>query len=261
MRDDVRVGRELELAEDPREPFEGVAQEALVAAGVGAAVSGPAGALVGFAQPFLVRLAQLAHAEIKGADQRADAVYLIAQHDSGLEPEPFFERCAATSFTRQLVGTARDGAAGSPYPERIVALGKLLSEGVLSEDDDTLDNAQQMSDAVSSLERAHIRTMLLFIDGQHEREYGGWLRLTLTWEQLVDRGPALKKSLSRLLAVLEREGLVYRETVASLADDNGLPERDYTGAMWRITDFGIEALARLRQVGEGPNALVPPAPS
>jgi hypothetical protein len=231
-------------------PFAGVTRDAIAAAAVGFTFGGPAGGLVGGLTPFAIRLAALSQAEFDGGRDRAVAAWEVAAREVGQAPDVLVRRAEANPDRRHLGYSVGEAASQSRYPERIVALGRALSTGLLTEDSAVLDDEQQMVDALAVIERPHLvlLTSLLHIEQLGDGDVS-WVPLTLNWEELQERVPELKRSLPRLLATVQREGLVRLDTVSVVAPDSGRPEREYPGAFWRLTPFGLEALARLRQAG------------
>jgi hypothetical protein len=230
-----------------REPWQGMGPD-LLAEGAVAALSlglaGPSAALAVFT-PIFKRSFELAQAERRRRIERAEEMWLHASNTSGRDPLDLIEVADADDDRRHLAYTAGDAAATSRYPERIRALGKALAEGLLAEDDAVLDYQQQVIDALSSVDRPHLAILQAMTTTE---SLGGGLTLSeptgYTWQGLKEKLPGYRPALRRLLATLEREGLVEVE--------NGT----YPGGTlpsWHPSDFGQDVLARLTAIGGAAN--------
>jgi hypothetical protein len=93
-----------------------------------------------------------------GGRERAEAAWAVAAHEIGEAPEALVSgrgrrRPPAPGYS---VG---ETASRSRYPARLVALGRALATGLLSEDDTVLDHEQQTVDALAEIERPHLVLM------------------------------------------------------------------------------------------------------
>lgn len=222
---------------------------------VGFAFGGPLGAIAGALVPVAERLAKLSFRELRvsheeAREERAKAAWLIAAKDVGDDAERLLEAASADADRRHLAYSASEGAAEARYPARIVALGRALASGLLATDSASLDHEQQVVDALAAIDRPHIVLLHDFVNVEGSTTEPVFVRRTLSWPNIQRFGSAYGSSLPRLLATLEREGLVHTQTVATLAEDDGTPTgHDRAGTFWQITDFGYEVLDRLWQAG------------
>jgi hypothetical protein len=239
-----------------QKPFEGVGSDAVAGAAVGFAFGGPVGAVAGALVPVAERLTRLSLREIRVAHQearqdRAKAAWLVAGKNAGDEIEQLVEAAAADADRRHLAYSVTEGAAESRYPARIVALGRALASGLLASDVASLDHEQQVVDTLAQIERPHIVLLHDLVNVEGTAREPVFVRRTLSWSQIAQFGASYGSSLPRILASLEREGLVHTSVVAVPGSDDGPPlnAHDRAGTYWQISDFGYEVLERLWQAG------------
>ncbi|MGW1341380.1 hypothetical protein ACWCOV_10035 [Kribbella sp. NPDC002412] len=241
------------------EPFAGLVPETLAEAGIGFATGGPIGAAVGAVKPFVTRLIKLSAAELRSGDERVATTWRAAADSSHLDLVDLVDR-AMSDPDRQFLGySASEAARYARTTSKLNVLGQALATGVLAEDEAVLDNEQQVVDALSQIERPHLAVMWALRTDSGAPN--GWAPLSLNWEELQAQVPAYRHILPRLLGILDREGLVSRQSTVTIVPtgEGDAPRRpgreDYSGDYWALTQFGLELLSRLYRAGlETPEA-------
>lgn len=223
---------------DPVRPFDGlgpdiVAELAIAALALGA---GPAGALLAGLTPLVARGVQLAHRELQAQQQRSAAVWVVAGDRAGLDPVDLMGRADDDADRRHLGYSAAEAGATARYPERIIALGRALADGLLAEDHVTIDREQATIDALAAIERPHL-SIMAYLDraksnGPYEQNAASEGAIRKQFE------PSFGTSLTRVLSCLDREGLLE---ILRLHEEEEWDD-------YLLSDFGNEVLARLRAV-------------
>ncbi|TXR56307.1 hypothetical protein [Quadrisphaera setariae] len=232
-------------------PFAGIAAD-VVAGAVFAAVAGGgvAGVLAGAFQPIATRALELSSREMVGHQQRGVAVYVVGAAQAGVEPQELLDKAAEGPDRLHLACSAAQAAGESRYPERIIALGRALARGLLAEDDAVLDHEQLVVEALSRLDRPHLVVLWALLEDEPGRSPGSWRQLTLSWVELQERIPGYgAASLTRLVAALDREGLLDTPTMSTVAPDDGRPDDLHPGEFLAVSDFGIDVMTELLQAG------------
>ncbi|MFE7227052.1 hypothetical protein ACFU7D_19820 [Nocardioides sp. NPDC057577] len=154
-----------------------------------------------------------------------------------------------------LLATALRAGANASIPAKVVALGKVLGEG-LANDDAKVDEATMLALALADLEVAHIR-VLDYLAGD-STPFGPPRAVTLL--DFLEANPGYGIPISAIVATLERHGLIRTQGEpvknmvwrATTAYSDQLPHR------YRVTFFGHELLGRIREAVDGPTAAEPP---
>lgn len=229
-------------------PFEGVPAGSVAGPAIGFAFGGPIGAASGALVPFVERLIKLSHRELSAQESCSVAMWTIAAQAAGLSPDELLDTVETNENMTHLGYTAADAAKRSRYPARIVALGRVLAAGIGATDDAELDHWQLMIDALAEVDRPHLVVLSRFanIEGVESPVF---VRRTLSWVDVKALNPEYGRSISSLLARLERLGLLHAETVATLAGDEGPGDEERVGAYWRLSDFGGKVLDELWRAG------------
>lgn len=230
-------------------PFEGVPAGSIAGAAIGFAFGGAIGAASGALVPFVERLIKLSYREQSAQESCSVAMWTIAAQTAGLSPDGLLDTVEANENVTHLGYTAADAAKRSRYPARIVALGRVLAAGIGATDDAELDHWQLMIDALAEVDRPHLVVLSRFANIESNDQSPVFLRHTLSWVDVKALNPEYGRSISSLLARLERLGLLHTETVATLAGHDGPADEERVGAYWRLSDFGCEVLDELWRAG------------
>jgi hypothetical protein len=141
-------------------------QEAVPAAVLGAAgarIGGPAGAalsagLLPYAADFFGKvLAEFG----QDAQRRAGDMMTSAAEALGCEPGDLAEKAVESERARLLTTTATFGAAQTTWPDRVRALGRVLADGLIAEDDTKIDLTNMALAVMTELERPHVSLLEL----------------------------------------------------------------------------------------------------
>ena len=245
---------------DHREAFTktGIAIGTALATGAGGsfAIVAGVGALMGEYAPVVL-------SEWRSKGHRIDAMGDVAIDQAG-SSQALLDGATQSEEAQSFFVRAVEGAAGTEYPPSIRAIGRALARGLL-DDGAKLDGERQYVEALSQVRRPHVVVMwTLRTDSGVPTEGGGsgWLPLTLSRTELREALPeSYGATLDRLLATLEREGLVDRGTgipkdltYADMRD--GRPAvRDDPNTHWALTSFGLASLARLYEEGASDDVL------
>lgn len=226
---------------------------AAVGAWVGAEVDPMTGALVGAALPssllaFRTRFNQMQFG-------RAGRAWSIAAALCEVDPEDIPALADSTS-KEFLLATALQAAADSALEDKIVALGKVLADG-LRGDDALVDTTTMLASAFGDIERQHVR-VLGYLAGETSR-FGlpappGRPGTPVTLVEFLDANPGYRTSISAIVATLERHGVIRTEG-EPLKSKDLVWSTNHMGSIqlryrYRITPFGDELLDRLREAGE-----------
>ncbi len=242
------------------QPGKGLVRNLLAPDNVAAAVMGwigaaghPAGLLSGL-EPIVARVQTLVAAEYQANKQRAAAMWRVAEHEAGRPVAELIDVAASDEDRRFLATSAAAGAEGSRYPARIIAIGKDLAEGLITESLDAVLAEQQIIGAMSALDRHHVvllRCMALGLPPSGEQ----LVEHEASEEALCRSLPGVREPFRRLVAVLEREGLaVYRPaTNADQSLSEGMRRmavlpgtQRQRSERWVATDFGLTVLRKFR---------------
>lgn len=143
-------------------------QEAVPAAVLGAAgarIGGPAGAaLAQGLLPYGVDFFGKVLAEFgQDAQRRAGEMMMSAGEALGCEPGELADRAAGSERARLLTTTATFGAAQTTWPPRVRALGRVLADGLIAEDEATIDLTDMALAAMAEMERSHVSLLELLV--------------------------------------------------------------------------------------------------
>ena len=141
-------------------------QEAVPAAVLGAAgakIGGPEGAaLAQGLLPYAVDFFGKALAEFgQDAQRRAGDMMMSAGEALGLEPGEMADLAAGSERARLLTVTATFGAAQTTWPSRVRALGRVLADGLIADDDAKIDLTDMALAAMAEMERPHVSLLEL----------------------------------------------------------------------------------------------------
>lgn len=212
-----------------------------VAAGAaaGAGLGGPAGAAVGaFAGPYLEILLRRSFAEF-GADAQARVRQMMGSAcDAAQCTEAELQELLLNSERARLLNVnAILGAAGTVWPPKVAALGRVLAAGLIAEDDAVIDLQQTALAAMAEMERPHVMLLDLLVRHEPDPVMGvGWKAVPhrvpsyqsrflagggdLSWSagrrswsaaQIKEARPSLGPALTGLLATLRSFGLVQEK--------------------------------------------------
>ena len=224
-----------------------------VAAVVGLRLSGPLGAAVGGAvTPYLAALIDNVTEEWR-RDQGANIADMAATaaETTGLSPEELGDRMGRSQRTRLLTATAAENAAKTAWPHKVRALGRVLADGLITDDEAKIDMVQLALTAMTDLERPHV--ILLDLLGNHavvnveedpargipfrfEIKSAGdvdvgdpnWIPDWRDREILIAR-PQLEQAYLSIMATLQRHALIAQNR--------------YRTHAWAATDLGNRVLA------------------
>lgn len=184
---------------------------------------------------------------------KAGGVLSVAADARQVEPDQL-AALADNPSKEFLLATALRAGANSSMPAKIVALGKVLADG-LPDDDAMVDSATMLALAFDDLEVAHIR-VLDYLAGD-SGPLGPARAVSLLDFLEAHQGYGI--SISAIVATLERHGIIriqgepLKNMVwrATTAYSDQLPHR------YRVTIFGHELLSRVREAVDGPTAAQP----
>jgi hypothetical protein len=74
-------------------------------------------------------------------------------------PEELGERMGRSQRTRLLTATAAESAAKTAWPQKVRALGRVLADGLIADDEAKIDIAQIALTAMTDLERLHLMVL------------------------------------------------------------------------------------------------------
>jgi hypothetical protein len=206
-------------------------------AALGAEVGGVVGAAVGgFTGVYLDRILHRSFAEFDAdAKKRVGQMMASACEAASCTEAELEGRLLQSERTRLLNITAIRAAAGTLWPPKVVALGRLLAAGLIAEDEADIDLQQSALAAMTEMERPHVILLDLLVSYEPEGLWEvGWTavphasavierefeddrsgsrqwpieRRTWTVRQIRDVRPALAPALTGLLGTLRAHGLV-----------------------------------------------------
>lgn len=143
-------------------------QEAVPAAVLGAAgarIGGPGGAaLAQGLLPYGVNSFGKVLAEFgQDAQRRAGDMMISASEALGREPDEIVELAMGSERARLLTATATFGTAQTTWPPRVRALGRVLADGLIAEDEAKIDLTDMALAAMAELERPHVSLLELLV--------------------------------------------------------------------------------------------------
>lgn len=134
---------------------------AAVAAAIGERLGGPLGAAVGAGMtPYLDALVDNVLNEWR-RDQRDNVAEMAetAAITAGVNPQELGERMGQSQRTRLLTATAAESAAKTAWPPKVRALGRVLADGLIADDEAKIDMVQLALTAMTELERPHVMVL------------------------------------------------------------------------------------------------------
>jgi hypothetical protein len=93
------------------------------------------------------------------------ALNIVTAGEAGWSDEELGERAGRSQATRMLYGMAAEAAAKTPWPPKVIAIGRVLASG-LSADGDDIELAQYAVAAMSEMERIHVELLELLVKYQ-----------------------------------------------------------------------------------------------
>jgi hypothetical protein len=243
--------------EDQGEP--GMGKQAIVAAvsaGVGARLGGALGAAAGAGMtPYLATLVDNVLDEWR-KDQRDNIADMAeaAAITAGLSAGELGERMGRSHRTRLLTATAAEGAAKTAWPRKVCALGRVLADGLIADDEAKIDIVQLAMTAMTDLERPHVMVLDLLanygvINVEEDPARGIPFRFEIKPARDVDRDadvgdpnwipdwrdreiliarPQLDQAYLSIMATLQRHALIGQNR--------------YRHGAWAMTDLGNRVL-------------------
>lgn len=236
---------------------------------------GPGGAVVGaFAGPYLGSLLRRSFAEFgEDAKEHIRLMMSSARDAAHYTDEELQEQLLRSERTRILNITAVNAAAGTAWPPKVVALGRVLAGGIKAEDEALIDLHNLALAAMADMERPHV--VLLDLLARYEPKavwQVGWKavphripslvptyisgggpliwsvgRRIWTTKQISGAQPQLGPALIALLGTLERHGLarlrdsgpaIAKQLTDNLASGKRRPIRQDIDPTWSPTEFG-----------------------
>ena len=216
---------------------------------VGTEVDSTTGALVGAALPssllaFRTRFNQMQFG-------RAGRAWNIAAAICDVDPQELPALADSTS-KESLLATALQAAADSVLEEKIVALGKVLADG-LRGDDALVDTTTLLASAFGDIEAPHIR-VLDFLAGDVTPVVPVGPPRAVSLVDFLEANPGYRISISAIVATLERHGIIRTEgePLKNLAWRAGHMHSTQLPHRYRVMPFGHDLLERLREAIDGP---------
>jgi hypothetical protein len=96
-------------------------------------------------------------------EDNVKALNIVTAIEGGWTDEELAEKAGRSQATRMLTGIAIDAAARTAWPPKVIALGRVLAQG-LSTDGDELDIPQYMLAAMSEMGRIHVELLELLVE-------------------------------------------------------------------------------------------------
>jgi hypothetical protein len=239
---------------DHREPGPGREAAAGIAATlIGARLGGTLGAMAGAGMtPYLSPLVDKIIDEWR-RDQQANIAEMAetAATTAGLDPEEFGERIGRSATTRLLTATAAESAAKTAWPPKVRALGRVLADGLIADDEAAIDLVQLALTAMTDLERPHVMVLDLLanygvvnvtedpakgipfqfeVEPARDVDVGDprWIPDWRDRETLTAR-PQLEQAYLSIISTLQRHALIAQSS--------------YRSGSWAATDIGKHVLA------------------
>lgn len=220
---------------------------------VGTEVDPTTGTLVGAALPssllaFRTRFNQMQLG-------RAGRAWNIAAAICEVDPQELPTLADSTS-KESLLATALQAAADSVLEEKIVALGKVLADGL--RDDALVDTTTMLASAFGDIEAPHIH-VLDFLAGDVTPVGPVGPPRAVSLVDFLEANPGYRISISAIVATLERHGIIRTEgePLKNLAWRAGHMHSTQLPHRYRVMPFGHDLLERLREAIDGPAAARP----
>ncbi|MFZ0160501.1 MAG: hypothetical protein WAL50_15850 [Kineosporiaceae bacterium] len=233
-------------------PFTGVSVEMVVGAVSGTVTDGLLGAFVGgVAAPLLARALPLAQQELHNRSVRRQLTLSRAFAETG-DPDTALAAAATDPDLVYLLYAAGDAAEHTRSLKKLVLLSDAVANGLVTEDRATIDYAILLVEAMDKVERPHLALLTQMIKVESEGPMTMLQKKPLDWDQLREASRPNRPALAKIIADLETGGLLISEkrTIngfsAGDVDVRGNPlEVQY----WEPTDFGLDLLAKFREIG------------
>lgn len=239
--------------EEQREP--GVGTQAIVAgvaAGGGALLGGPLGAMVGAGMtPYLVALVGKVQDEWRrNQSENIANMAEAAMNTAGLSPEELAERMGRSQRTRLLTATAAESAAKTAWPHKVRALGRVLADGLIA-DEAKIDVVELALAAMTDLERPHVAVLDLLanygvVNAEEDPANGVPFRFETKPAKDVDVGdpnwiPDWRDR--EILTARPQLQEVYPNIMATLQRHALITQNRYRAHAWAVTDLGSRILS------------------
>jgi hypothetical protein len=240
--------------EEQREPSIGKqAVAAAVAAGVGVRFGGPLGAVAGAGMtPYLTALVENVVDEWR-RDQRENIADMAqtAAITAGFTPEELGERMGRSQRTRLLTATAAESAAKTAWPHRVRALGRVLADGLIADDEAQIDIVQLALTAMTDLERPHVMVLDLLVNyavvnGEEDPARGIPFRFGVKLAKDVDVGDPnwIPDWRDREILIARRQlEQAYLSIMATLQRHALIAQNRYRANAWAATGLGDRVLS------------------
>jgi len=145
----------------------GAGDPALIGAGLAAGAG-----IEPIAEVFLSRLPSEWR---RDQEENVAAVAIVAAAEGGWSAQELGRKAGRSQATRLLTGTAADAAAKTAWPPKVIALGRVLAQGLIAADDAAVDVPAYMLAAMTEMERLHISLLELLVRSEPEAEWQvGW---------------------------------------------------------------------------------------
>jgi hypothetical protein len=151
---------------------------------------------------------------------------MVTTAEGGWTDEELAARAERSQQTRMLYGAAAEAAAKTAWPPKVIALGRVLAQGLLA-DGDEIDLVQYALAAMTEMERIHVEllelqvefTAVVHVDPQEQirlvetakwtsEEMSTWGPIPWPEDVILAARPRLRPVFEGLIGLLEGYGLV-----------------------------------------------------
>jgi hypothetical protein len=108
------------------------------------------------------------------AGRRAGDMMASAGEASGCEPGELSDLARKSERARLLTATATLGAAGTTWPPKVQALGRVLADGLIAEDEAKIDLTEMALAAMAEMGRPHVSLLELLVHHVPFEREDGW---------------------------------------------------------------------------------------
>ena len=212
-------------------------QEAIAnAAGalLGNVIAGPVGGVVGAGLgPKLLQLVKGVWAELSESARQRQTDVLFWAIREGVPVDEMEARINASKRTQLLTGVALDAASRTAWEDKVQTLGCSLAEGLLADDNATIDTEQMIIAAIADIEGPQLAMLELLVawrpgrnvaeplisgpldlptESRSRTSDGSWNVIWREWprELIAHARPNLAPLMPSLLGTLQRHGLVVQ---------------------------------------------------
>jgi hypothetical protein len=183
---------------------------------------------------------------------RAANVLEAAAAASGLPVGELVQRLVESAEAEELLTRTLRAAADATMSEKLVALAMSLAEVAQAENDGEVAVEAAFIRALEDCDASHIRVLRAFTSTSNELGLGDGSEAFdepldgLNQSQLIMVIPDLEDLLPPILAVLQRQGLVYSPQSTASTLGGGVVQLEHTP--WQLTPFGKDFLTRIEEV-------------